>query len=390
MSAVFEVFYRFLALGCVCFGGPVAHIGYFQTAFVDRLQWIDQNAYAKLVTLSQFLPGPGSSQVGFAIGLRKAGLLGGIAAFLGFTLPSFSLLFLLSVVGSRLASSILIDGAIYGLKLLAIVVVADACITMCKAFCKTRFLVVISVLSTLCLLMFQNLTVQIAVLVVAACCGVFQRNFGAKSTVELKILEHRKMGVGWISFFIFIVLFVGPPLLAGSSYWSALFSDFYYSGSLVFGGGHVVLPLLQQSVGDSLNADQFLTGYAAAQAIPGPMFSLAAYLGAELVPEQQLVGAGVATLGIFLPGFLLILAFNGAWESLMQMPKVAAASAATNAAVVGVLLAALYQLIFVSAVGSIYDVIFVIVGFVVIRYLSIPIVLLVLLYVVFGIFLQYL
>lgn len=383
MSAVFEVFYRFIALGCVSFGGPAAHIGYFQTTFVQKLKWVDQDAYAKLVALSQFLPGPGSSQVGFAIGLRRAGLFGGLAAFIGFTLPSFLLLYLLACVSSSLSSHFVFVGIVYGLKLLAVVVVADACVTMFITFCKHKLTICLAIFSAATLLVIPNLFTQIGVLVMAALIGALLSKSKANTNHQ-----NTQIKIGLIPIFLFLIFLIGAPMLSGSNQWLDLFSDFYYSGSLVFGGGHVVLPLLQQSVGEALSTDQFLTGYAAAQAVPGPMFSLAAYLGAQVMPDHQLLGAAIATAGIFIPGFLLVLALQGTWETLTGMPKVSGAAAAINAAVVGILVAALYKPIFISAVGSSVDMIVVLLGYLALRLLSAPIVLLVIAFAVLGVFIQ--
>lgn len=383
MSAVFEVFYRFIALGCVSFGGPAAHTGYFQTTFVQKLKWVDKDAYANLVALSQFLPGPGSSQVGFAIGLRRAGLFGGLAAFIGFTLPSFLLLYLLACVSSSLSSHFVFVGIVYGLKLLAVVVVADACVTMFKTFCKNRLTICLAIFSAATLLVIPNLFTQIGVLVMAALIGALLSKSKANTNHQ-----NTQIKIGVIPIFLFLILLIGAPMFSGSNQWLDLFSDFYYSGSLVFGGGHVVLPLLQQSVGEALSTDQFLTGYAAAQAVPGPMFSLAAYLGAQVMPDHQLLGAAIATAGIFIPGFLLVLALQGAWETLTGMPKVSGAAAAINAAVVGILVAALYKPIFISAVGSSVDMIVVLLGYLTLRLLSAPIVLLVIAFAVLGVFIR--
>jgi chromate transporter len=371
MNKVWEVFWRFLALGCVSFGGPAAHIGYFQKAFVQKLKWIDEESYARLISLSQFLPGPGSSQIGFALGLRRAGLLGGVAAFLGFTLPSFLLLYFLATTNTEQNASDLFSGIVHGLKLLAVVVVADATLSMFKAFCKERLSISIAVLTAATLLCLPSLWTQMGVLVMAALVGALY----GKPTMSKSDQAERFI---LLPLLLFFVLFVGLPLLALVSQRVEIFSDFYQAGSLVFGGGHVVLPLLQQTIGDAVSTDRFLLGYAAAQAVPGPMFSLAAFLGAELSPGSELTGALVATLGIFIPGFLLVLSLQGAWESLAAQPKIAGAAWGINAAVVGLLLSALYQPVFVSAVTAPMEMALVIVGFFALRAMSVPIVFLVL------------
>jgi chromate transporter len=362
MTRVFEVFYQFLILGCISFGGPAAHIGYFQTTFVQKLSWLDQQAYVKLVALSQFLPGPGSSQVGFAIGLRRAGLAGGLAAFIGFTLPSFFLLYLLAIFALDSRDSIMIDGVIQGLKQLAVIVVADASLSMFKSFCKDKLSITLMVISTLCFLVFPSLWIQMAVLALAALAGILLSRSSDKSQSTLTML-----GIKRFPLIAFSVLFVGLPFINAE-----LFASFYQAGSLVFGGGHVVLPLLQQTVGEQISNDQFLTGYAAAQAVPGPMFTLATYLGATLLPAEPLTGALLATFGIFLPGFLLIYGLQNTWETLTQNPKVAGGAAAINAAVVGLLVSALYNPVFVSAVTQPLDLIIVVFGFLALRIMKLP------------------
>ncbi len=366
MSNILEVFWRFLALGCVSFGGPVAHIGYFQKTFVQKLKWIDEAAYSHLIALSQFLPGPGSSQVGFAIGLRKAGLAGGIAAFIGFTLPSFTLLFILAMTQTTHSSEIF-TGIISGMKLLAVVVVADATYSMFNSFCKNKLSITLMVLTTVILLWLPGIWIQMLVLLIAGFVGAFY----GKPTVKNAVSGGR---IHKLPLLILAILFAGLPLLATYSKEVAVFSDFFQAGSLVFGGGHVVLPLLQQLVGDSITTDQFLLGYAAAQAVPGPMFSLATYLGAEVMPGTPFVGALIATLGIFLPGLLLVLSLHSGWESLACRPRIAGAAWGINAAVVGLLLSALYQPVFISSVHSPLEMALVIAGFFALRGLQVPIV----------------
>lgn len=377
MNKLWEVFWRFLALGCVSFGGPAAHIGYFQTTFVQKLKWIDEESYARLISLSQFLPGPGSSQIGFAIGLRQAGIYGGIAAFLGFTLPSFLLLYFLATINTDQNSADLLSGVAHGLKLLAVVVVADATSSMFKAFCKERLSISIAVLTAASLLLFPSLWIQISVLVVAALVG----SLYGKPVINKNDKKERFKTFPLV---IFFVLFLGMPLITVISQWADIFSDFYQAGSLVFGGGHVVLPLLQQTIGDAIATDRFLLGYAAAQAVPGPMFSMAAFMGAEISPGSPLLGALIATAGVFLPGFLLVISLQGAWESLASKPKIAGATWGINAAVVGLLLAALYQPVFISAVSTPIEMALVILGFFALRTMSIPIVMLVIGFGVFG------
>lgn len=312
MKKVWEVFWRFLVLGCSSFGGPAAHLGYFQRTFVQEQKWIDQQAYARLISLSQFLPGPGSSQVGFALGLRRAGLAGGLAAFLGFTLPSFLIMYALAISGS-IAADPWFNGLIHGLKLLAVVVVADATLNMQRSFCKENTSLGIAVFTAALILLIPSLWTQMLVLILAALAGTQIH----RATIEDAAPSEQKKPAK-PALILFFSLFLILPLLSMISDWAALFSAFYQTGSLVFGGGHVVLPLLQQALGETIAADRFLLGYAAAQAIPGPMFTLATFLGAELTPQMALPGALLATLAVFLPGFLLVLSLQGAWESLLH------------------------------------------------------------------------
>ena len=385
MSGVWQVFWRFLLLGCTSFGGPAAHLGYFQKTFVQDLKWIEQDAYARLIALSQFLPGPGSSQVGFALGLKRAGLAGGIAAFLDFALPSFMILYYLatSQIG---AESLWFNGVVHSLKLLAVVIVADAVLTMQRSFCQERRTLSIAVISAASLLLFPSLWTQMAILLVAACYGVFQRpNADNQRTAATeKTMPHLGFTLLTPPFILFIALFALLPLLAYVSDWAALATSFYHTGSLVFGGGHVVLPLLQQSLAQAIDLDRFLVGYAAAQAIPGPMFTLATFVGADLAPQARFIGALVATVFIFLPGFLLILSVQNRWESLAQKPRVAGAVWGINAAVVGLLLSALYQPIFINAVQSAEDFASVLIAFFILRQFKPPILVLVLSFIGLG------
>ncbi|WP_299177203.1 chromate efflux transporter [uncultured Neptuniibacter sp.] len=376
MKQVFEIFWRFLLLGLTSFGGPAAHLGYFQKTFVQELRWIDQEAYARLIALSQFLPGPGSSQVGFALGLRKAGIGGGVAAFLGFTLPSFTLLYLLAVTSASIEHPT-VNGIIQGLKLLAVIVVADATLNMSRNFCQENKTLIIAIATAVAMLLFPYLWVQMLLLLLAAVVGI---GFSSRAHQVATSSE----APAKLPLFLFLALFLLLPLLSTSSEWLSLFNSFYHSGSLVFGGGHVVLPLLQQTLGDSVDADRFLLGYAAAQAIPGPMFTLATFLGAEVMEDAALAGALIATLGIFLPGFLLVLSLQSAWESWASQPKISAAAQGLNAAVVGLLLSALYQPVFSSAVNSSLDMALVIAGFIALQRFKLPVLILVLLFTLTG------
>ncbi|EGR1130340.1 chromate efflux transporter [Vibrio cholerae] len=361
------IFRTFFALGWVSFGGPAAHIGYFRHTFVEKLGWLSEQEYAQFVALSQFLPGPGSSQVGFAIGYHRGGLAGAWAAFLGFTLPSVLIMLLLAGLSSHLLDTPLFEQVIHGLKLLAIIVVADACLTMYRNFCQQRLTAGLCVLTAVAITLAPGLITQFAVLLIAAFVGQArlapQQSFSTTS-----------FSPSWLSLLLFVSLLLGLPLLAASSPLVALFGHFFQAGSLVFGGGHVVLPLLQNALGDSLSTDQFLTGYAAAQAVPGPMFTLATYLGYVLTPEIPVVGALIATLAVFLPGFLLLLGVLKNWSALAQRPKVAGAIQGVNACVVGLLLAALYQPVWSSTVHAPLDWAALLVGFFLFKVLRLPLI----------------
>jgi chromate transporter len=375
-----EIFWRFLLLGCVSFGGPAAHIGYFQRTFVKKLEWLSNDGYGKLISLSQFLPGPSSSQIGFAIGLQKAGLAGGIAAFLGFTLPSFILMYWLAVAVNLDNPASWLLSVISGLKLLAVVIVLDAVITMFRSFCKSRLSVLIVLLSVLILIIYQSFCTQMLVLLIAGLIGVTN----TKIPSEGVSIIHTLKTISWLPLMLFASIFLISLGLSQYDSFAGLFATFYKNGSLVFGGGHVVLPLLQTSISDTLTEQQFLFGYAAAQGVPGPMFTIATFMGAQWLHTAPLSGAILATLAIFLPGFLLILAINNSWQSLLQHPKLIGASAGINAAVVGFLISALYDPVFTSAVHSYIDLSIVIIGFLCLRLFKPPILLLIGLFMLFS------
>ena len=381
-----EVFWRFLFLGCISFGGPAAHIGYFQHTFVQKLGWLTNDAYAKLISLSQILPGPGSSQIGFAIGLQKAGLAGGFAAFVGFTLPSFLLMYWLAVsVNLNNPTSWLLSVS-SSLKLLAVVVLLDAVITMFRSFCKSRLSVLIVVLSILLLVVYQSFYTQMLVLLLAMLIGIINSKTTAKKINAGQILKK----ISLPPMLLFISLFLISLGLSQYDSVAGLFATFYKNGSLVFGGGHVVLPLLQTSVGDTLSQQQFLFGYAAAQGVPGPMFTMATFMGAQWLDNAPLSGAILATTAIFLPGFLLILAINNSWQSLAQHPIFIGASAGINAAVVGFLMLALYDPVLTNAVHSYSDWGLVVIGFLGLKLLKPPVLLLIGMFILFGFFKSFL
>ncbi|MBS4726155.1 chromate efflux transporter [Aeromonas veronii] len=370
-KSVGQVFIQFLWLGCISFGGPAAHIGYFQRTFVQRLGWLTQAEFARLLALCQLLPGPASSQLGFAIGRHRAGLGGALTAFLGFTLPSFLLLLAAAIGIGQLGSNLWLDAALHGLKLLALIVVADAVLTMSRQFCATGMTQGIMVVTAAALWWQPGLLTQLLMLAGAALiCARSQRGAGSgPATAELPTAASSQPH--WPTLLLFGILFIGLPLLGSPL--GQLAADFYRAGSLVFGGGHVVLPLLQDSVGHTLNEQQFLTGYSLAQLVPGPMFTLATYLGAQLQPEMPLIGALLATLALFAPGFLLLWAVGPCWQQWLAQPRLAGAVTGINAAVVGLLLAALYQPVWQSAVLAPTDLALAAIGFYLLRVVKLPI-----------------
>lgn len=380
MKKSWEIFWRFLFLGCISFGGPAAHIGYFQRTFVQKLEWLSNDAYAKLISLSQILPGPGSSQIGFAIGLQKAGLAGGIAAFLGFTLPSFILMYWLAVSVNLDTPANWLISVSRGLKLLAVIIVLDAVITMFKSFCKDRLSVLIMLLSILLLVIYKSFYTQMLVLLISMLIGIANNQIPAKSiNIGLTLKKF-----SWLPLLLFTGIFLISLGVNQYDSFAGLFATFYKNGSLVFGGGHVVLPLLQTSVGDTLTDQQFLFGYAAAQGVPGPMFTMATFMGAQWMETLPLSGAIVATLAIFLPGFLLILALNNSWQSLVQHPNFIGTSQGINAAVVGFLILALYDPVFISAVHNYIDLGLVVIGFLGLKIFKPPILLLIIIFILVG------
>ena len=355
-TMLIAIFRQFFLLGCMSFGGPAAHLGYFKHHFVDSLRWLSISRYSQLISLSQALPGPGSSQVSFAIGVERAGVLGGITAFVGFTLPSFLIMTLLAISAHQFDA--VYFAVITGLKLFAVVIVADATLSMAKSFCSNLILKLIAVISTLALVLLPMLGTQIIILLIAAAVGAIW------PLLKLSDLSQQTSSVqgkvNWVALSLFALL-LGVSFIPIEQEF-ALFAPFYQAGAMVFGGGHVVLPVLQAGV-PTLSDDQFLTAYASAQAIPGPMFTIATYLGAQLNTEQPIMGATIATLLIFTPGFLLMLAFQKSWINLASKPRFASSIAALNAAVVGFLAAALYSPIWTSAINSVWHIALVIAAF---------------------------
>lgn len=361
-----EVFGTFLKLGFTSFGGPVAHIGYFRKELVERQAWLSENQFSQLLAICQFLPGPASSQLGFALGLLRAGWLGAIAAFLAFTLPSAIVLVCFAAL-LPLLSGDMYQAGIHGLKLVACVVVADAVFGMAKKLCPDIVRRALAIAAAGALLMATSAWAQIGVVILGALAGIFL----CRETINTKQpLIHVSYGkrLASLLFLLFLLLLTGFILLPNSGGLLGLAQVFYQAGALVFGGGHVVLPLLEESIvaAGLLGADSFLAGYGASQAIPGPMFAFAAYLGA-LIPSgiTAWLGACIALVFMFLPGFLLIAAALPLWQHISGQPKALNAIAGVNAAVVGILAAALYDPIITAGITSVIDVIITCIGFVI-------------------------
>ncbi|CDP50988.1 Chromate transport protein ChrA [Devosia sp. DBB001] len=354
LSRLAEVFLVFLQLGLTSFGGPVAHLGYFREAFVVRRKWLSDADYADLVALCQFLPGPASSQVGIAIGQLRAGYIGAFAAWLAFTLPSV-LLLLAFAYGLSALPWLANAGILHGLKIAALAVVAQAVWSMGRSLAPDPRRQIIALVSAIIVLLIPNGLVQLAVLAAAILFGVVGKPATTVSAPDDPAPRGRREGLVFLV--LFFVLLAGLPLLANLTGNGALdiFDRFYRTGSLVFGGGHVVLPLLEGELvaPGFIGRDLFLAGYGAAQAVPGPLFSFAAYAGALLTaPPNGLAGASLALIGIYLPSFLLVLGALPFWHRMRANPRMRAALETANAAVVGLLLAALYDPVFTSAVSS--------------------------------------
>ncbi|MGN8768001.1 chromate transporter [Paenibacillus barengoltzii] len=353
LMALLEVLGVSTKLGLTSFGGPIAHLGYFHDEYIRRRKWMDERSYADLVALCQFLPGPASSQVGIGIGVIRAGLLGGLIAWLGFTLPSVIAL----VLFAFLLQGFDIGGAgwIHGLKIVAVAIVAHAILGMGQKLTPDRNRATIAIIAASVTLLWQTAFSQVLLIVVAGLIGLWMyRNTAIPEAPNLPVPVSRGFAV--FCLVIFFGLLIALPLLRQfwAAGWLPLFDSFYRAGSLVFGGGHVVLPLLEREVVPTgwVSSEDFLAGYGAAQAVPGPLFTFAGYLGAM---ANGISGAVIATAAIFLPAFLLIIGALPFWNSLRKSPKVQGALIGINAAVVGILLAALYNPLWTTAILSPID-----------------------------------
>ena len=354
-------------LGLTSFGGPIAHLGYFHDEYVRRRQWLDEHSYADLVALCQFAPGPTSSKVGFSVGILRAGYLGGLAAWLGFTLPSAIGLLLFSY-GAAALSGPVGTGVLHGLKLVAVAIVAQAVWGMARTLCPDRERASIAGVAALIVLLSTSAFSQLAAILFGALAGAWRcRQTGLIRAEHAPIKVSRAVGVAALA--AFFGLLFGLPLLRilTGRQAIAMMDAFYRSGALVFGGGHVVLPLLREAVVAPgwVGNDAFLAGYGAAQAVPGPLFTFATYLGAVMQPPPNgVLGGAIGLVSIFLPGLLLHLGTLPFWETFRQRASMQAVMRGINAAVVGLLGAALYSPIWTSAVQGPQDFAVALVGFI--------------------------
>jgi chromate transporter len=356
--SAWQVLRIFLRLGCTSFGGPVAHIGFFRAEFVERRRWATEGGFADLVALCQFLPGPASSQLGMSIGLLRAGPLGMLAAWIGFTLPA-AIIMLAFAYGVEAIGDVSNAAWLKGLKLVAVAVVAQAVWAMARSLAPDRPRATLAIAAALVALFAPSSLGQIAAIVLGAIIGLtLLPNPTAGSSTDhmpLDLRLHPAIGTAALALFFVLLLFLPPLASAIDSQGLRLFSAFYRAGSLVFGGGHVVLPLLQAAVVPPgwVTNDAFLAGYGAAQAMPGPLFTFASYLGAVMIPPPNgVAGALIGIVGIFAPSFLLIVGVLPFWDTLRQKQGMQAALRGVNAAVVGILLAALYTPVWTAGVHT--------------------------------------
>jgi chromate transporter len=351
-----EVFGAFLKLGFTSFGGPIAHLGYFRDELVVRRRWISEAGYADLVALCQFLPGPASSQTGFALGLMRGGPLGALAAWAAFTLPS-ALVLLLFAYGAAFFAGPVGAGLLHGLKVVAVAVIAQAVWGMARSLAPDRERAAIAFLAVAMVAFVGGIFAQVGAIALGALLGLWLCRTAAATDGATHIPFNVSRSAGVVCLVAFFVLLLGLPLLtaATGSQALALTDAFYRAGALVFGGGHVVLPLLEAEVVQPgwVSADAFLAGYGAAQAVPGPLFTFAAYLGAVMQPAPNgIVGATIALVAVFVPGLLLLVGVLPFWDALRTKPVAQAGMRGANAAVVGILGAALYNPVWTSAILS--------------------------------------
>ncbi|WP_404425044.1 chromate efflux transporter [Thalassospira australica] len=373
---LWQIFLIFLRLGLTSFGGPVAHIGYFREEFVIRRKWFSDAAYGDLVALCQFVPGPASSQVGMGIGMSLGGFAGAFVAWLGFTMPSAIVLAGLGLgfAGGDIAAT---GPMIWGLKLVAVGVVAHALLGMARSLCPDIPRATMALIAAALMIAVNGIGMQVLVIAAGSVAGfLFLRGDTGKVDGNLGAGISSRGAI--VALLVFGLLLIGLPILAQTapSPWLAVFDGFYRSGALVFGGGHVVLPLLQEAVVAPgwVDADMFLAGYGATQAVPGPIFTFAAYLGAVL---QNGAGGGagalVALIAIFLPAFLLVIGLLPFWDRVRHMPKMRAGLAGINAAVVGLLASVLYDPIWTGTIHDVKDVVIAFIAFAVLQWRLMPV-----------------
>jgi len=358
-----EILSAFFKLGLTSFGGPVAHLGYFRREFVERRGWLTEPDYAAILGLCQFLPGPASSQAGFCIGLLRGGWVGGLAAWAGFTLPSALLMFLIAAAAGSFTQSWLGRDIFHGLQLAAVAVVAQAVYTMARSLCPDVFRRALALLSLVIVLISPGTVGQLLVLIIGGLAGGAFLTAPPAAAPDTPLTISRRDGTRCIIAFFALLAFA---LLVHGHGVISLFAAFYRAGALVFGGGHVVLPLLHDAVVAPgwVSPQNFLTGYGAAQAMPGPLFTFAAYLGTiATAGPHGLAGAAIALIAIFLPGLLLVAGILPFWHDLKQNASIAAAVMGLNAAVVGLLAYALLSLIFTGAIHGIFDLVIVVLAY---------------------------
>ncbi|MDM5157281.1 chromate transporter [Bacillus sp. DX1.1] len=351
VHSLIEIFLVSLKLGLTSFGGPVAHLGYFHHEYVQKRKWMDERSYGDLVALCQFLPGPASSQVGIGIGLSRGGILGAIVAWIGFTLPSVLVLVFFALLLQSF--SVTEAGFIHGLKLVAVAIVAHALWGMAQKLTPDRNRATIAIITAAIALLWPSAWTQVVLILLAGGIGwLLYREHTIPPATETRIPVSRTIAVTCILLFFSLLFFL--PILRPLSDWIAMFDSFYRSGALVFGGGHVVLPLLENEfvLNGIMTKEQFLAGYGLTQAVPGPLFTFAAYIGVSL---DGIPGATLATIAIFLPAFLLVIGVLPFWDYLRRQPSIQGALFGINAAVVGILLAAFYNPIWTSSIMSTID-----------------------------------
>lgn len=370
-----EVFLVFLRLGLTSFGGPIAHLGFFHDEFIKRRRWLDEHSYADLVALCQFLPGPASSQVGIAVGLHRAGVLGAIAAWVGFTLPS-ALILIAFGFGIANFHGLMGAGVLHGLKLVAVPIVAQALWGMGTKLCADRIRATIAIVGTALVLILPFGFGQVGVILLGGICGRILLH-DSKDLPHTPMKTNMSKNIAAMMLVVLVCLLVFLPLAAAISGLQSIkmFDSFFRAGSLVFGGGHVVLPLLKSEVVTPgwVSADSFMAGYGAAQAIPGPLFAFSAYLGTvSQIPPSGYIGALICLVAAFLPSFLLVFGTLPFWEQIRKYQGMRSAMQGINAAVVGLLLSAFYNPVWTSAILSPRDFAFAAIGFLLLVFWKMP------------------